>query len=147
MRKLGLALALVTVLFPRPAAADVEEDKTAIRQTALDYIESWYTGDATRLEQALHPDLVKRIVIEENGKTRLESMSAMGLMLASRSGWGTRTPLDQQRKEIEILDLIGDVASVKVTARDWVDYLHLAKLNGRWVIVNILERQRLTQHP
>jgi len=27
---------------------------------------------------------------------------------------------------------------VKIVARDWVDYLHVAKFNGRWVIVNVL---------
>jgi hypothetical protein len=27
---------------------------------------------------------------------------------------------------------------VKVVAADWINYLHLAKFNGRWVIVNVL---------
>jgi hypothetical protein len=27
---------------------------------------------------------------------------------------------------------------VKLMAADWVDYLHLARWNGRWVIVNVL---------
>ena len=31
-----------------------------------------------------------------------------------------------------------NAASVKIVAADWVDYLHLAKYNGRWVIVNVL---------
>jgi hypothetical protein len=29
-------------------------------------------------------------------------------------------------------------ASAKVIAADWVDYLHLARWGGRWVIVNVL---------
>ena len=26
----------------------------------------------------------------------------------------------------------------KVVASDWIDYLHIAKFNGRWVIVKVL---------
>jgi hypothetical protein len=29
-------------------------DTAAIKQTALDYIEGWYAGDAKRMENALH---------------------------------------------------------------------------------------------
>jgi hypothetical protein len=32
---------------------------------------------------------------------------------------------------------------VKLEAAAWVDYMHLAKVDGRWVIVNILwERKK-----
>ncbi len=45
-----------------PATPTREEVDTAIRQTVLDYIESWYDGDAARMERSVHPDLAKRIV-------------------------------------------------------------------------------------
>jgi hypothetical protein len=32
----------------------------------------------------------------------------------------------------------GNAASVRVYASGWVDYLHLAKWNGEWKIVNVL---------
>jgi hypothetical protein len=138
MRKTVLLLACVTLALSTAALADVEEDKVAIRQAALDYIEGWYAGDAARVERAVHPDLAKRIVVEENGRSRLQPMSAMGLVQAVRTGWGTRTPADQQQKDVEILDVFGNAATVKVIARDWVDYLHIARFDGRWVIVNVL---------
>jgi hypothetical protein len=31
-----------------------------------------------------------------------------------------------------------NTASVKLVANGWVDYLHVARFNGRWVIVNVL---------
>jgi hypothetical protein len=37
-----------------------------------------------------------------------------------------------------ILDVYENAASVKVVASDWIDYLHLAKWNGSWKIVNVL---------
>jgi hypothetical protein len=36
------------------------EDKEAIRQVALDYIEGWYQGNAARMDRALYAKLVKR---------------------------------------------------------------------------------------
>ena len=41
-------------------------------------------------------------------------------------------------KDVTVLDIFGNAASAKIIASDWIDYLHLAKWNGRWVIVNVL---------
>ncbi len=114
-------------------------DKVAIKQTALDYIEGWYAGDAERMERALHPDLAKRIVrTNDKGQSRLDQMSAMSLVQGTRGGFGKNTLKEKQQKDITILDVFENAASVKIVASDWIDYLHVAKFNGRWVIVNVL---------
>src|SRR5437762_3200665 len=118
-------------------AADA--DKAAIKQTALDYIEGWYEGNAERMERALHPELAKRIVhTNPEGKSRLDQMSAMSLVLGTRRGFGKQTPKENQQKDVTILDVYENAASVKIVASDWIDYLHMARSNGRWVIVNVL---------
>lgn len=57
-------------------------DATAIKETALDYIEGWYERNAERMERALHPELAKRIVRTnpQNNQSRLDQMSAMTLV-------------------------------------------------------------------
>lgn len=92
------------------------------------------------MERALHPDLAKRIVITgaQNNRSRLDQMSAMSLVQGTRRGGGNDTPKDKQLKEVTILDVFGNAASVKVVAESWIDYIHMAKFNGRWVIVNVL---------
>jgi hypothetical protein len=65
-------------------------------------------------------------------------MSAMGLVQGVRSGYGKNTPKEKQLKDVFILDVFGNTASVKAVMSDWIDYLHIAKANGRWVIVNVL---------
>lgn len=65
-------------------------------------------------------------------------MSAMTLVQYTRAGGGKNTPKDKQQKDVTILDVFENAASVKVVASDWVDYLQMAKFNGRWVIVNVL---------
>lgn len=116
-------------------------DSAAIKATALDYIEGWYAGDGERMERALHPELAKRIVYQPTqpgGRSRLETQSAMTLVRNTRAGGGKRTPPDKQQKDVTILDIYENAASVKVVAGAWIDYLHIARSDGRWQIVNVL---------
>lgn len=145
MRKLiFILIAILTVCAWNADAQTMpvsDTDRAAIKQTALDYIEGWYEGDAERMERALHPDLAKRIVrVNPDNKkfNRLDQMSAMGLVQNTRRGGGKQTPKEKQLKEVTILDVFENAASVKIVASDWIDYLHVAKFNGRWVIVNVL---------
>lgn len=116
------------------------EDRAAIERAALDYIEGWYTNDPERMERALHYEAVKRLVgTNDNGFSFLDQGSALRLVQATRPAPGEQSPsLDGRQRDVTILDLFGNTASVKVVAEDWVDYLHLAKWNGQWKIINIL---------
>ena len=140
MRKLGLFFALILLALVPQAQAQAPADATAIKQAALDYIEGWYEGNAERMEKSLHPELAKRMVETNpaNGRSRLNQMSAMSLVQGTRNGFGKNTPKDKQQKDVSILDVYENAASVKVVATDWIDYLHMAKFNGKWVIVNVL---------
>ncbi len=140
MRKLLITLPVLLIVLTVPAKAQAPEDAAAIKQTALDYIEGWYEGNAERMERALHPELAKRIVQTDpaNNRSRLGQMSAMTLVQGTRNGGGKQTPKEKQQKDVTILDVFENAACVKVVASDWVDYLQMAKWNGRWVIVNVL---------
>ena len=132
-------LCLLAVLPLTALRAQTAADSTGIRQAALDYIEGYYEGNGERMERALHPELAKRIVrTNDQGRSMLSQMSAMSLVLGTRAGGGKDTPVAQRRKDITIFDIYRNAASAKIDASDWVDYLHLAKWNGRWVIVNVL---------
>jgi hypothetical protein len=131
---MGLVLAIAP-----GSSAQTAADSAAIRATALDYIEGWYTGDADRMARAVHPELAKRIVrTNEQGQSRMDFQSAMTLVNGTRAGGGTRTPKERQQKDVTILDVFQNASAVKVVASDWVDYLQMAKFNGRWQIVNVL---------
>lgn len=135
----SLFLFLFSVVSISAQTAVSDADKEAIKATALDYIEGWYEGNAERMERALHPDLAKRIVhTNAQGRSSLGQMSAMSLVQGVKRGGGKDTPKEKQQKDVTILDVFGNAASVKVVASDWIDYLHIARSNGRWVIVNVL---------
>jgi hypothetical protein len=95
-------------------------------------------GQAGSEEDAIKK--AKRVVRRdpESGRVTLVNMSALELVQATRKGWGAKVPKEGQQKDIEILDVFGNVASVRATMSGWIDYMHLAKWNGRWVIVNVL---------
>ena len=138
----GLGLMVVPAAAVRAQASPA--DSAGIRAAALDYIEGWYEGNAERMERAVHPDLAKRIVNTDprNNRSVLGHQSAMTLVRNTRAGGGKSTPAAEQRKDVRILDIFGNTASVRVDASGWIDYLHIAKWDGRWVIINVLWEQR-----
>lgn len=138
LRTSWLVLVLTATLGPA-LAAQRAADSAAIRATALDYIEGWYTADADRMERALHPHLAKRFQEPmADGTVRLTETTALQLVQQVRNGGGSSVPAESRRTEVKILDVFEDVASVRVDAHAWIDYMHLAKADGRWRIVNVL---------
>lgn len=139
VRRYFIGSILFALLSVTQVRAQNAADSLAIRTAALDYIEGWYEGNAERMERALHPELAKRIVrTNAEGKSRLDQMSAMTLVQGTRAGGGKSTPKETQQKDVKILDIYQNAASAKIVAAKWVDYLHLARFNDRWVIVNVL---------
>jgi len=142
MRKLGAMLALIAaagIINAASAPAQTAADSSAIVATALDYIDGFYTSDAARMERALHPELAKRIVGDPAGpESRLQNMSAQQLIDTTAGGGAARIPDDAKKEDVSILDIYNNMASVRIDAGLWIDYLHIARWNGEWKIVNVL---------
>ena len=132
-----LALGLLAAA---PAQAQTASEAAAIRATALDYAEGWYAGDGDRMGRALHPELVKRILVSDTatGRSFVQTMGASALVNGTRHGYGRSTAADRQQKDVTVLDVFGNAAIAKVVMADWIDYLQLVRVDGRWVIVNVL---------
>lgn len=73
-------------------------DSAAIRSTALDYVEGWYEGNPQRMARAVHPELVKRIMVSDTatGQSVIQNMGATALVNGARHGYGKNTPKDRQ---------------------------------------------------
>lgn len=124
------------------------QDTLAIQQAALDYIESQHIPNPSRMERALHPRMVKRTFWKDKatGKDYLRETSAESMILLAESynKKGDKFP-SSPKKEVKLLDISERTASVKLIADEWIDYMHLAKLNGNWKIVNVLWQYHDTQ--
>ena len=143
MKKVIVIIGFILLLFSCANAQQMSganDEEAAIKKTALNYIEGWYEGDAARMESALHPELAKRMISTDSktGRSQFNHMGAMQLVQNTRRGGGSKTPKEQQTKEITILDRFNNAAVVKIVASGWIDYLEEAKVNGEWKIINVL---------
>ena len=117
------------------------QDSLDIRQVALDYIESQHNVEPDQFERAAHPRMVKRTfwTNKKTGKEYLRETftDAMILLAETYNVNGDRFPANP-KKEVIILDIYDKTASVKLIADEWIDYMHIVKLNGKWQLVNVL---------
>ena len=136
-----LILALFVILGLQQSQAQTSADSLAIRQAALDYIESQHQVNPAQFERAAHPRMVKRTFWKHKGTGKEylgeTSKEFMVLLAASYNKNGDKFPKDP-KKEVVILDIYKKTASVKLIADEWIDYMHIVKLNGKWVIANVL---------
>ncbi|MBM4159662.1 MAG: nuclear transport factor 2 family protein [Ignavibacteria bacterium] len=141
MMSVLLALVLLSWCVVAQDKPDVEKDKAAVKQAAHDYAEGYYEGSAERMERALHPLLVKRGLVPSSqpGSTFLVQMNSVMLVEVTRSGRGKLAP-EERGISYELLDLTENTASAKIFTARFNDFLHLAKQNGQWRIVNVLWR-------
>lgn len=131
-----LSLFIVLLVTASVAQADVAADRAAITQTALVYMQSWYQGDARRMDQSLHPKLAKRS-LSASGK-EVRELTAAQMVSYTGQGYGKGMWQRGQKIQAVILDLHGDIASAKIVTPHYYEYMHLAKVDGRWVILNTL---------
>lgn len=127
-----------------------KQDSLEIRQAALDYIESQHKPNPNQMDSALHPRMVKRTFWKDKGTgkdyVRETTTESMILLAESYNKNGDKFPL-LPKKEVLLLDVSERTASVKLVADEWIDYMHIVKLNGRWKIINVLWQYKdIKQH-
>lgn len=142
MKRTAIAMLVIGLCSCFPclwAGEATDADKVAIRQAALDYVDGFYEGSAERLDKALHPNLQKVTLRQlPNGRDMLDfNGAAFNLKEFAASGLGRR-PAEERKIEVTILDIYQNIATVKIDSADFLDYAHVAKINGEWKIVNVL---------
>lgn len=112
-----------------------------IKQVTLDYIESQHNVNPGQFERAAHPRMVKRTfwTNKKTGKEYLkETFTDAMILIAETYNLEQDKFPENPKKEVIILDVFDKVASVKLLADDWIDFMHIVKLNGKWQLVNVL---------
>ena len=119
--------------------AQQPDDREAVKQAVLDYVEALYEADSARIERSVHRDLFKLgFERDKEGTYKSSRMTYQQLYdLAGRWNKTGRIPKNS-KKEIVVYDVVDQTASAKLTALWGIDYLHLAKFDGKWMITDIL---------
>jgi len=117
-------------------------DTVQIKQAALDYIEGFYNSDWQRMTKAIHPELVKRIiVVTDSGDEMLKTIGASELIFSTKKH---KNAADESKipfaATVAILDMNSNIATIKITTNklQFFDYAHLGKIGGEWKIINVL---------
>ena len=111
----------------------------AIEATCFDYVDGQLEANPDRVARALHPDLAKRAVLGDTPDERLglRRMSKEELVGLTRQG-ALKTPKAQWDRSCRVLDVTEEAASVRLETPWFVDYFHMGRFEGRWIIVNAL---------
>jgi len=140
MNRLALGLS-VLLLFGLSTNAQNQEtfgdDASAVRSTVTNYIEAYYTGNAARMEQALHSHYLKHKI---HGNIPVREQTGADLVQAARSGEGTHLTQAERTQQVTVLDVAGNIASAKLVTPGWTDYMTLTKINGQWKILSVVQR-------
>ena len=137
-------LFLVLALFlaaPASAQQDATADREAVRQAVLDYVEGIYNVEPARIERSVSPNLAKLGFYRPPAETAYRpgrSMAFQQLVEIAKNFNKEGKLRKDAPKEIEIYDVMDQTATVKLTAEWGIDYMHLAKMDGKWMIVNVL---------
>lgn len=132
-----LALAGMRAPGGATAAQAPPAEAAAVESVVRDYIEGWYTADVTRMDRALHEDLVKRMPVDGAKGTQLQPVSKAKMIELTGDGGGENP---EAAFEIIVDHVSGPIATARVTSPEYLDYLHLAKSGEEWKIVNVLFR-------
>jgi hypothetical protein len=91
------------------------------------------------MARCLHANLAKRAIkLDDTGKEYLLHLTKEVMVDATEKGGGSDSPTDKKNWTISILDTYEKIASVKVVCPEYVEYIHLARQDGQWQIVNVL---------
>jgi len=147
MKKITLVLVVLIgfCAFPGHSQNPTPEsvmDREAVRQAALDYAEGLYGGDPAKIVKAVHPDFNKVILrkLEPSGRIALRYTTYSQIIENARGKVGF---LEENKRNIQVtlIDLRDDMACVKINSTSFLDFLELARLDGQWKILNVVENE------
>jgi len=142
MRRLLLPLAMIT-LATAPLVAQNQADHRGVREAVLDYVEGVYEVKPERIARSVHPTLVKQGLVRGNATGPYRGPLPMNYqqLYDLAATWNTdKREVDPATapKVIEVYDVQDATAMAKLTASWGTDYFLLMKLEGKWMIMQII---------
>ena len=132
-----LCMFLLLIIPTQAQDNQTSTDAAAVRATVTNYIEAYYTGDARRMEQTLHPHYLKHMI---HGNIPMRDKTGPQMVEEIRTNGVPDIPQAQRTEQVLVLDVAGTIASAKLVTPGWVDYVTLSKLDGEWKILSVVQR-------
>ncbi len=118
-------------------AQDKSQDQQEIEGVVLGYIENFFLNDYAKMEVHLHERLSKRGVNQDGRLSEDYSKSDLQKLMSTKQAM----PLRLQSNTIDSVFIDRQFASVVLSTGypklRWKEYIHLAKLEGKWIIMDV----------
>lgn len=136
LKRVGLAAMALCLVLAGSAAAS---DRDAVERAVLDYVEAVEQGKPELIERGVHTHLAKfGFGRDREGNYKIYPMTFDELVdLAGNMKKEGHVPADAKHS-VEIFEVLDKTAAVKLSAFWGIDYMHLAKYDGEWKIVQVL---------
>lgn len=140
MIKAAIALGTTLLLLAFGPVRAEDEDREAVERAVLDYVEAFYEMRPELLERSVHADLAKFGFWRRPGdeEYRGSPMSFEQAVTVAKTWNRDGRAGDDAPKKVEVFDVLDQTAAAKLTALWGVDYMHLAKFEGEWKILQVL---------
>ena len=117
-------------------------DQEAVRAACLDYIDAFYKADTTLAIRSVDPSLRKAgYYYDQEQKTYTDRLEMPYSELLNLAGsWNAKGDKEVKTapRAVRLFEVTDKTAAAKVTALWGIDYLSLAKIDGKWKIINVL---------
>ena len=128
-----------------------EKDTLEIQKKSLGYLKALQQLKPDLMNEVMNDSLNKvSIGYDRASKKEYARATTRAEMMVFANNWNkanNRFP-PKPKDDIKILDIYNRIGTVKIVSDNWVDYLHLMKLDGEWSIINILwQHKDINRYP
>ena len=114
-------------------------EKQMVEKAIHNYVDAFYQADTTKAYESIARDLAKRgYYTGKDGKVNEAKMSFEQLIRLAQRWKNSQNITPESPKKITVFEILDKIATAKVEAQWGIDYFHLAKINGNWMIINVL---------
>ena len=123
------------------ASKATKADSTEIKRISLGYLIALQDLKPNLMKEVMN-DSLNKITIgwDRNSKKEFARAISKKRMIENATSWNksnTKFPV-KPNNQVKILDIYNRIASVRLVSDNWVEYLQLIKLDGKWSIINLL---------
>jgi len=126
-------LAAAAALFARSSDADL------VKKAVEKYVDAFYLNKPELIREVVHPKLRKIGYWKQSSEYAAGSELTFEDLLKLADGTDPRHRFPKgATREVKVFDITDKLATARSKAVWGMDYFHLAKLDGKWTIVNIV---------
>lgn len=135
-------IAIAILVFCSFTNANTKTDREAVEKASMYYIEGFYEGDVGKLKVAISPNLRKHGFWKKKDSDTYIPAGEFPFSKALNYAKNVREKKNYAKsdspKKVELLEVSEKIAISKVYANWGIDYMLLAKNDGKWMIYQIL---------